>query len=177
MHWSMHLKIVDFHIFLAFNLRKWLIYVIIMVIIVTILFFLHSVNIEFYCYLYFHIFNMQFFVLIHNDRLFTWGKCKNTIFIGLTFFSLSVYFTICYLFPHSHLWFIYFQYFQYKRQSTEGLSLLMFLLAIFGNLTYGLAIIVRDLEGVYIIRHIPWLIGSLGVILLDASVSFHYNVC
>ena len=52
----------------------------------------------------------------------------------------------------------------------------MFLLAIFGNLTYGLAIIVRDLEGVYIIRHIPWLIGSLGVILLDASVSFHYNV-
>nr|XP_022336767.1 lysosomal amino acid transporter 1 homolog isoform X2 [Crassostrea virginica] len=66
-------------------------------------------------------------------------------------------------------------YKNYKRQSTEGLSLLMFLLAIFGNLTYGLAIIVRDLEGVYIIRHIPWLIGSLGVILLDASLLLQFK--
>lgn len=48
----------------------------------------------------------------------------------------------------------------------------MFWLAIFGNLTYGLAILVRQLDDVYVIRHIPWLVGSLGVILLDFSVSF-----
>lgn len=48
----------------------------------------------------------------------------------------------------------------------------MFWLAIFGNLTYGLAILVRELDSVYVIRHVPWLVGSLGVILLDASVSF-----
>lgn len=62
--------------------------------------------------------------------------------------------------------------FKYKRQSTDGLSILMFWLAIFGNLTYGLAILVRELDSVYVIRHVPWLVGSLGVILLDASVSF-----
>ncbi|XP_061197222.1 lysosomal amino acid transporter 1 homolog isoform X2 [Saccostrea echinata] len=67
-------------------------------------------------------------------------------------------------------------YKNYKRQSTDGLSMLMFWIAIFGNLTYGLAIIVRQLDVVYIIRHIPWLVGSLGVIFLDASllVQFKY---
>ncbi|XP_062567032.1 lysosomal amino acid transporter 1 homolog isoform X2 [Saccostrea cucullata] len=67
-------------------------------------------------------------------------------------------------------------YKNYKRQSTDGLSILMFWLAIFGNLTYGLAIIVRQLDVVYIIRHIPWLVGSLGVIFLDSSllVQFKY---
>jgi hypothetical protein len=50
--------------------------------------------------------------------------------------------------------------------------MLMFWLAIIGNLTYGLAILVRQLDSVYVIRHVPWLVGSLGVIVLDASVSF-----
>ncbi|XP_048773865.2 lysosomal amino acid transporter 1 homolog isoform X2 [Ostrea edulis] len=67
-------------------------------------------------------------------------------------------------------------YKNYKRQSTDGLSVLMFWLAILGNLTYGLAILVRQLDSVYVIRHVPWLVGSLGVILLDASlvVQFKY---
>lgn len=65
---------------------------------------------------------------------------------------------------------------QYKRQSTDGLSILMFWLAILGNLTYGLAILVRQLDSVYVIRHVPWLVGSLGVIFLDASVSFQTNL-
>ncbi|KAL4221181.1 PQ loop repeat-containing protein 2 [Mactra antiquata] len=64
----------------------------------------------------------------------------------------------------------------YKRKSTEGLSLWMFILAVLGNLTYGLAILVRSLEPSYVIQHLPWLIGSLGVIFLDSSllVQFRY---
>lgn len=49
---------------------------------------------------------------------------------------------------------------------------MMFVLAVFGNLTYGGAILIRDLDGVFIVRHLPWLVGSLGVIALDVSVSF-----
>ncbi|KAK3104476.1 hypothetical protein FSP39_003011 [Pinctada imbricata] len=66
-------------------------------------------------------------------------------------------------------------YKNYKRKSTEGLSLLMFWLAILGNLTYGLSILVRQLDAVFVIRHIPWLVGSLGVILLDASLVIQFK--
>lgn len=66
-------------------------------------------------------------------------------------------------------------YKNFKRQSTDGLSILMFWLAIFGNLTYGLAILVRELDSVYVIRHVPWLVGSLGVILLDASLVLQFK--
>ncbi|KAL5014902.1 hypothetical protein ScPMuIL_009172 [Solemya velum] len=64
----------------------------------------------------------------------------------------------------------------YKRQSTVGLSSLMFILAVLGNLTYGGAILVRSLDGVYIIRHIPWLVGSLGVIALDLSLLIQFKL-
>ncbi|WAR13847.1 LAAT1-like protein [Mya arenaria] len=64
----------------------------------------------------------------------------------------------------------------YKRQSTDGLSIMMFILAVLGNLTYGLSILVRQLDVNYILKHLPWLIGSLGVIFLDLSllVQFKY---
>lgn len=48
----------------------------------------------------------------------------------------------------------------------------MFVLAVLGNLTYGVAILVRSLEEVYLVRHLPWIFGSLGVIALDLTVSF-----
>ncbi|XP_053379540.1 lysosomal amino acid transporter 1 homolog [Mercenaria mercenaria] len=67
----------------------------------------------------------------------------------------------------------------YKRKSTDGLSVMMFILAVLGNLTYGLSILVRkpDTNYVdYVLKHLPWLIGSLGVIFLDSSllVQFKY---
>ena len=68
-----------------------------------------------------------------------------------------------------------FYVFQYIRQSTDGLSLLMFWLAIFGNITYGLSILIRSVEPQWILKHLPWLIGSLGVVFLDISVSFLEN--
>lgn len=64
----------------------------------------------------------------------------------------------------------------YKRKSTDGLSVLMFILAVLGNLTYGLSILVRQIDANYVLKHLPWLIGSLGVIFLDTSllVQFRY---
>ncbi|XP_071110301.1 lysosomal amino acid transporter 1 homolog [Haliotis cracherodii] len=64
----------------------------------------------------------------------------------------------------------------YKLKSTEGLSKVMFVLAVFGNLAYGLAIIVHSVDGIFLIRHLPWIVGSLGVIFLDVTIliQFHY---
>jgi hypothetical protein len=51
----------------------------------------------------------------------------------------------------------------------------MFWLAIFGNIMYGLSILIRSVEPQWILKHLPWLIGSLGVVFLDISVSFLEN--
>ena len=48
----------------------------------------------------------------------------------------------------------------------------MFLLAVLGNVTYGFSILVRNLDGNYVLKHLPWLVGSLGVVFLDLAVSF-----
>ncbi|ESO84324.1 hypothetical protein LOTGIDRAFT_222169 [Lottia gigantea] len=69
-------------------------------------------------------------------------------------------------------------YTNYKLRSTSGLSQLMFWFAVLGNLFYGLAIIVRDIDKVFIIKHLPWIIGSLGIIILDITILcqvFHYK--
>ena len=49
---------------------------------------------------------------------------------------------------------------------------MMFLLAVLGNVTYGFSILVRNLDGNYVLKHLPWLVGSLGVVFLDLAVSF-----
>lgn len=64
----------------------------------------------------------------------------------------------------------------YKRQSTDGLSLMMFLLAILGNITYGLSILVRSIEVAWVLQHLPWLVGSLGVVLLDISLVVQFKL-
>ena len=74
----------------------------------------------------------------------------------------------------------------YRRKSTEGISLLFFLFACIGNLTFVLSIIAytppcRDpsrcepgeklsIYGRYILINLSWLLGSAGTLFLDASV-------
>ncbi|KAG8569900.1 hypothetical protein GDO81_014587 [Engystomops pustulosus] len=65
----------------------------------------------------------------------------------------------------------------FRRRSTEGLALSLFFMVILGNLTYGLSILLKNpdqgqSEADYIEHHLPWLIGSLGVMSLDVIVSF-----
>lgn len=76
----------------------------------------------------------------------------------------------------------------FRRKSTEGVSLLFFLFACIGNLTYVLSILAysptcvkgqkhhcRPGEaaaeyGMYVLVNLSWLIGSLGTLLLDMAI-------
>ncbi|XP_075998064.1 lysosomal amino acid transporter 1 homolog [Genypterus blacodes] len=70
-------------------------------------------------------------------------------------------------------------YKNFQRQSTEGTSFMLFALAMMGNGTYGLSVILvlpalRDSKQTFIIKHLAWLIGSLGVLVLDFFVTAQF---
>ncbi|KAL1597009.1 hypothetical protein SLS60_008591 [Paraconiothyrium brasiliense] len=78
----------------------------------------------------------------------------------------------------------------YRRKSTEGISMLFFLFACIGNLTYVLSIVAYKpvckkashckegealaIYGRYIAVNLSWLLGSFGTLLLDAGVFIQY---
>ncbi|NWX09768.1 LAAT1 protein, partial [Caloenas nicobarica] len=67
-------------------------------------------------------------------------------------------------------------YKNFRRRSTEGTSYLLFALAMVGNCTYGLSLVLKmptpeSSRALYLLRHLPWLIGSFGVLFLDIFVS------
>ncbi|XP_075058152.1 lysosomal amino acid transporter 1 homolog [Mixophyes fleayi] len=60
----------------------------------------------------------------------------------------------------------------FQRKSTEGTSYMLFALAMLGNFTYGLSLVLKlpavtHNKNQYILHHLPWLIGSFGVLVLD----------
>ncbi|CAH1239806.1 PQLC2 [Branchiostoma lanceolatum] len=67
-------------------------------------------------------------------------------------------------------------YKNWKRKSTEGLSIWMFSLAILGNLLYGLQILLQSTQGYFIIRHLPWLVGSLGTMTFDSTLFLQFFI-
>ncbi|NXT85312.1 LAAT1 protein, partial [Zapornia atra] len=67
-------------------------------------------------------------------------------------------------------------YKNFQRRSTEGTSYLLFALAMMGNCTYGLSLVLKmpatkSFRGPYFLHHLPWLLGSFGVLFLDIFVS------
>ena len=79
----------------------------------------------------------------------------------------------------------------YRRKSTEGISMLFFLFACLGNLTYVISIFAYETPcastsggckgseasaqyGKYIAVNLSWLIGSAGTLFLDATVFVQY---
>ncbi|XP_036855811.1 lysosomal amino acid transporter 1 homolog isoform X2 [Manis javanica] len=65
----------------------------------------------------------------------------------------------------------------FLRKSTQGISYLLFALVMLGNTLYGLSVLLKNpevgqSEGSYLLHHLPWLVGSLGVLLLDTIISF-----
>ncbi|KAI2637725.1 PQ-loop-domain-containing protein [Hypomontagnella submonticulosa] len=64
----------------------------------------------------------------------------------------------------------------YKEKSCEGLALLFFLLSLTGNLTYGLSVFSYSPEPAYIIKAIPWLLGSLGTIIEDCIIFYQFKI-
>lgn len=67
-------------------------------------------------------------------------------------------------------------YKNYREQSCEGLSLLFFILSLMGNATYGAGILAHSLERNYVMKNVPWLIGSLGTMAEDVVVFWQFRL-
>ncbi|KAI1848230.1 hypothetical protein JX265_011724 [Neoarthrinium moseri] len=64
----------------------------------------------------------------------------------------------------------------YREKSCEGLALLFFLLSLSGNLTYGASVFSYSQEPDYIIKAIPWLLGSLGTMVEDCIIFYQFRI-
>ncbi|XP_023384879.1 lysosomal amino acid transporter 1 homolog isoform X3 [Pteropus vampyrus] len=69
----------------------------------------------------------------------------------------------------------------FLRKSTQGISYSLFALVMLGNTLYGLSVLLKNpevgqSEGSYLLHHLPWLVGSLGVLLLDTIISAQFLV-
>ncbi|XP_070535791.1 lysosomal amino acid transporter 1-like [Ptychodera flava] len=62
----------------------------------------------------------------------------------------------------------------HRRQSVEGVSMWMFVMAILGNTTYGASILMQDTSKNYVLQHLPWLIGTLGTLGFDATLMYQF---
>jgi len=65
-------------------------------------------------------------------------------------------------------------YKNYARQSTQGMSMPMFIIIILANGTYGMSVLLSDPHIDYMLHHAPWLVGSLGCCFLDLLVVAQY---
>ncbi|NWX11481.1 LAAT1 protein, partial [Aegotheles bennettii] len=106
----------------------------------------------------------------HVDELGSEPFTRSEI-IGFTIGSVSSVLYLCSRVPQI--------YTNYKRKSTMGVSYSLFALVMLGNLLYGLSVLLKNPEpgqgeGDYVLRHLPWLVGSLGVLSLDVVISFQF---
>ncbi|XP_010295719.1 PREDICTED: lysosomal amino acid transporter 1 homolog [Phaethon lepturus] len=91
--------------------------------------------------------------------------------VGFTIGSISSVLYLCSRVPQI--------YTNYKRKSTIGVSYSLFALVMLGNSLYGLSVLLKNPEpgqgeGDYVLHHLPWLVGSLGVLSLDMVISFQF---
>eukprot|EP00882_Tetradesmus_deserticola_P007554 GHRQ01007956.1.p1 GENE.GHRQ01007956.1~~GHRQ01007956.1.p1 ORF type:complete len:443 (+),score=164.95 GHRQ01007956.1:126-1331(+) len=61
-------------------------------------------------------------------------------------------------------------YKNHSRQSSEGLALAMFMMAVCANLCTGSGIILRTFTKAELLEQLPWIIGTLGTISLDMVI-------
>ena len=64
----------------------------------------------------------------------------------------------------------------FRRKSTYGLSLPMFIMAVMGNLTYGLGILLYSVDKIFILQKLPWLIGSIGTLCFDFTIFVQFII-
>ncbi|NWX87572.1 LAAT1 protein, partial [Nothoprocta ornata] len=91
--------------------------------------------------------------------------------IGFIIGSLSSVLYLCSRLPQI--------YTNYKRKSTVGVSYWLFALVMLGNALYGASVLLKNPEpgqspADYVLHHLPWLVGSLGVLSLDVIISCQF---
>ncbi|KAL2269627.1 hypothetical protein VTJ83DRAFT_1811 [Remersonia thermophila] len=64
----------------------------------------------------------------------------------------------------------------YREKSCEGLALLFFLLSLTGNSTYGASVLAYSQEPDYLLRALPWLLGSLGTMVEDCIIFVQFRI-
>lgn len=67
-------------------------------------------------------------------------------------------------------------YHNYKRKSTEGLSILMFIFSILGNVFYLITIVTFSINPEYIYSNMPWIILVVVTVLLDFYVIYQWRL-
>ena len=87
--------------------------------------------------------------------------------VSLAFIGSILAYMSCILYLFSRISQIYKNW---KRKSADGLSASMFATAVSANLCYGASVILRSPTWEYFISSLPWLIGSLGTVFLDAII-------
>nr|CDS31326.1 PQ loop repeat containing protein 2 [Hymenolepis microstoma] len=58
-------------------------------------------------------------------------------------------------------------YLNWRRKSTEGLSIFLFVLAALGNTFYACQIFIRSIDAYFVVKSLPWILGSLGMLIFD----------
>ncbi|CAK7233290.1 hypothetical protein SCUCBS95973_008545 [Sporothrix curviconia] len=64
----------------------------------------------------------------------------------------------------------------YHEKSCEGLALLFFLLSLTGNFSYGASLVAYSQDSEYLLKALPWLLGSLGTIVEDLIIFFQFRL-
>ncbi len=64
----------------------------------------------------------------------------------------------------------------HREKSCEGLALLFFLLSLTGNLTYGASVVAYSRRRDYLVRALPWLLGSLGTVVEDCVIFVQFRL-
>ncbi len=60
---------------------------------------------------------------------------------------------------------------QCRRCSVEGLSPILFILAMMGEITYCLGIFLYSVDPVFLLQRLPWIVGSGGALVFEFTVS------
>jgi len=67
-------------------------------------------------------------------------------------------------------------YHTFRRKRADGLSPLMFILAVLGNLTYAMGILLYDQSEGFILHKLPWLVGSIGTLVFDGIIIVQFSM-
>ncbi|KAG0052622.1 hypothetical protein BGZ83_002338 [Gryganskiella cystojenkinii] len=67
-------------------------------------------------------------------------------------------------------------YKNWRLKSCEGLSIMMFMFSVLGNILYVASIFLNSLEIDYLIKNMPWWLGSGGTLLFDFTIFFQFYI-